>query len=342
MKVYSKVAINKSIRFLAGFVMVCVFFVALIAAARKQGGGQIKGMEVYLNDDQEYHFLQRKDIEALLIKEQHINLNNASMKHLDLNQMEKIAGTHPWVAEANVFVDNRKVLQVHITQRVPQARIFDATGGSYYIDSMLRMMPVSPGYAYPAPVFTNVVISKSDSLNKIIRAKITYLGAIIAEDSFWNAQITQIDVQPDQSFVLIPLLGNHKIILGDTSDAKEKLRNLYAYYEQVASKIGWETYTTLDLRFKDQIIASPSVGWAPPRDSTRIAQEFVDVVQQPIKATAVSGSEVVRNKPASLQAVQREKVQKVVKAKTQLSKGESVKKQQDAMPKPKYIYQGNK
>lgn len=253
------------LRFGVGLLVVLLFSVALVAASHYQGNKTIQGIEVNLNDENDFSFLQRKDIETLLLKSRSIDLKHTALDQLDLEKMEAIARTNPWVAKADIYVDNRQVLQVKITQREPVARLFDANGASYYMDSMLHLMPVSEGYSYPAPVFTSVVLLKNDSLNKVLKSKIAYLSTIIGNDSFWHAQVTQVDVQPDQTFVLTPLFGNQRILLGDTANVVQKLDNLKAFYKQVSGKIGWDKYETLDLRYKDQVVAGPSIGWVPPK-----------------------------------------------------------------------------
>ncbi|WP_118950690.1 cell division protein FtsQ/DivIB [Taibaiella helva] len=269
------ISTKKVIRFSVGTLLVIIFMVALVAASRSQSNKAIKGLEVHLNDDKEYSFLQRKDIEALLLGNRHINLAQASVAQLDLELMERIARTNPWVANAEIYVDSRQVLQVNITQRDPVARIFDVNGASYYMDSTLHTMPVSAGYAYAAPVFTNVPVAKQDSTGKSLLQKIARLSEEISRDSFWQAQVTQVEVQPDHTFVLIPLMGDQRILLGDTARLQEKLDNLLAFYKNVSNKIGWDRYTVLDARFKGQVVASPSMGWIPPRvtDTTPVAMD---------------------------------------------------------------------
>lgn len=260
-----KISSKKVLRFTIGALLVAIFMVALVAASRQQNNKAIKGMEVHLNDEHEFSFLQRKDIETLLLRNRNINLAQTAIAKLDLRLMEDIARTNPWVAKADIFVDNRQVLQVNITQREPIARIFDTNGGSYYMDSVLNTMPVSQGYAYPAPVFTNVPVLRNDSMKANLHRKIAYLSEVIGRDSFWHAQVTQVEVQPDQTFVLIPLFGNQRILMGDTANVQEKLGHLFAFYKNVSGKIGWDKYETLDVRYKNQVVASPSIGWIPPK-----------------------------------------------------------------------------
>lgn len=260
-----KISSKKVLRFSIGTLLVAIFMVALVAASRQQNNKAIKGMEVHLNDEHEFSFLQRKDIEALLLRNRNINLAQTAVSKLDLGSMEDIARTNPWVAKADIFVDNRQVLQVNIIQREPVARIFDINGNSYYMDSLLNTMPVSQGYAYPAPVFTNVPLLHNDSIQANLYQKIAYMSEMIGRDSFWHAQVTQIEVQPDQTFILIPLFGDQRILIGDTANVQEKLKHLFAFYKNVSGKIGWDKYETLDVRYKNQVVASPSIGWVPPK-----------------------------------------------------------------------------
>lgn len=265
--------LDKTLRMTIGITLTLSFFVLLIASARRQSNKGIAGLEVRLNDENEYCFLQKKDIENLLLTHRHIDLKSTALGELDLKKMEAIAKTHPWVADADVFVDNKQTLTIHVTQREPVARIFDAKGGSFYIDGEAKTMPALTGHAFPCPVFTNVPLTGTDSLDRATKASIAYMGKRLAKDAFWNAQITQIEFRPDVGYTFVPLVGKQKIWIGDTTALEEKLGNLRAFYKNVSSKIGWNKYDVLDLRFKGQIVASPSIGWAPPKPAKDTVQE---------------------------------------------------------------------
>lgn len=308
-----KISTKKVFRFLIGAVLVAVFAVALIAASRQQNNKTIKGLEVRLNDDKELNFLQKKDIETLLLKNRNIRLTQTPVASLDLRLMEEIARTNPWVAKADIYVDNRQVLQVSITQREPVVRIFDVNGGSYYMDSALYTMPVGVGYAYAAPVFTNVPVLRNDSMNTVLRKKIAYMSEMIGRDSFWHAQVTQVEVQPDQTFVLTPLFGNQKIMVGDTDRIKDKLDNVFAFYKNVSDKIGWDKYQMLDARFKGQIVASPAIGYVPPKVTDTAAIPFDDPNKAATASTVASVAvKPVVAKPATAASVARTSVAKPV------------------------------
>ncbi|MGQ4827861.1 cell division protein FtsQ/DivIB, partial [Enterococcus faecalis] len=61
-----------------------------------------------------------------------------------------------WVKNAEMYLDNNRVLQIHIEERQPIARIFETTGNSYYIDTALVILPLSNKLTARVPVFTGV------------------------------------------------------------------------------------------------------------------------------------------------------------------------------------------
>ncbi len=73
-----------------------------------------------------------------------------------------------WINEAELYFDNKDVLHVTVTEKEPVARIFTATGNSFYIDSIGRKMPLSDKLSARVPVFTGFpekkVLSAADSV----------------------------------------------------------------------------------------------------------------------------------------------------------------------------------
>lgn len=350
-----KISSKKVLRFSIGVVLVIIFMVALAAASMRQNDDYVKGLEITLNDDQDFNFLHKEDIEAALIKNRNIHLSTTKIASLDLKRMEAVAKTNPWIEAAEVFVDNREILKVNIRQREPVARIFDINGKSCYLDSTLHTMPVGVGYAYPVPVFTSVPLLAGDSFQRMLHAKIAFVSEVIGRDSFWKAQITQIDVQPDQTFIMIPLFGNQKILVGDTTMLNEKLSNLFAFYKNISSQIGWDKYETLDVRYKNQVVASPSLGWTPPKivDTATSDLEGPPIVANAtvaaVKAPVVTEKKTVQPKPDLPKKVAEKKVtvkpkataKPVPQAKKTVKKAESKKEKTNKKEaSPKYIYSG--
>jgi len=55
---------------------------------------------------------------------------------------------------------------------------------------------------------------------------------------------------------LIPKVGNHLIIFGDTSQMSQKFENLILFYRKGLTKVGWDKYNIINLKFKNQVVCS--------------------------------------------------------------------------------------
>ena len=86
--------------------------------------------------------------------------------------------------------------------------------------------------------------------------QIYQLARTIDSDEFWKAQIVQIYVNEEMDIELIARVGQHKIILGDIEDLDIKLKKLKMFYDKGLSKTGWNEYSIINLKFKDQIVCT--------------------------------------------------------------------------------------
>ncbi len=278
----SKISPRKVKRFAVISIVLVIFSAILIAANRKQSDKPIAGTKVTLkHQDREENFLKTNDVENL-IRQQGIKVDNQTIASINIDEIERIVQSNPWIKDAQVFVDNKAILNIEVIQRLPVARIFASDGTSFYIDTAGFEMPLSQNYAYSVPVFTNYMRQANDSINEHNKKSMVYLSSVIKEDSFWNAQITQVDMEGLNNFNFYTTLGRQKIRFGDTSAALDKLDNLMAFYKDVSNKIGWDRYNVLDVRFKGQVLATPSIGWLPPKDTiaaVTVAKEVTETTQ---------------------------------------------------------------
>ena len=76
----------------------------------------------------------------------------------------------------------------------------------------------------------------------------------LVHDEFWMAQVSQVDIQADHTFEMIPVVGNHIIQFGDGTDYEKKFKRLLLFYQQVLSKTGMDVYQKLNVGFARQVI----------------------------------------------------------------------------------------
>lgn len=241
--------------------------IAMVSASRLESEKKLSRPPVVrIKNDRRYQRDEQMKIMNIGIYKRNVDLANTPVGRIDIRGIENAIMSDPWVADAEVYIDIDRVMHIEVTQRVPVARLFFRDGTSRYIDSTMHIMPLKENYVYYTSVVTNVPKLGSDSADLALRTRIVKLATTLRQDSFWSAQIAQIAVDSDNGFELVPVLGSHRILFGDTSGTQEKLYNLMAFYLNVLNKIGWDKYEVLDLRFNKQVVASPALPYAGPVD----------------------------------------------------------------------------
>jgi len=256
--------------------------VLLVAAMSKKNNDPIAGIEIKISGVQNNYFISKKDVMEMLEKVNKGKLEKSTINSLDLAAMENRLEKDQWIKKAEIFYDNNNVLQVKITEREPIARIFTISGASFYIDSSLTRLPLSDKFSARLPVFTGFptevrVLKKQDS---VLLNEVKILSEYIGSHPFWMAQIDQIDITSTSEFEMIPKLGNQVIRFGDVNNYQEKFNKLLAFYKQVQTRIGWNKYSVLDIRFKNQVVGVNRNAAEIKSDSLRSIQIMKSLIEE--------------------------------------------------------------
>ncbi len=275
-----KISVRKILQLLLTIVGATGCIIAMVSASTVEGEKPLRKLPVVsISNDRKYHSLEQKEIMDLAIYKRNIDILNTPVSRLDVRGIERAIETDPWVQNAQVYIDIERVMHIEVTRRVPVARLFRADGVSYYIDSTLHTMPLSDDYTYYTNVVTNVPQLGNDSAGIGMKKQIVRLARFINTDSFWSAQVSQIAIDSAGMFELTPVIGEQKILLGDTSRLAEKFANVMAFYKNVLNRIGWDKYQTLDVRFQDQVIASPSLPYKGPVDKAISKMNWITSIE---------------------------------------------------------------
>ncbi|MDR0791855.1 MAG: hypothetical protein LBE82_00990 [Chitinophagaceae bacterium] len=209
--------------------------------------------------------VEGKSDNAVFINEQAVlkMVNNmggktgAVISSIDLKNIEQNLLKNEWIHKAKLYFDNNQVLQVKLVESEPIARIFTIRGNSFYIDSSLKKLPLSSVVTARVPVFTSFTSDK-DSLSQpdsLLLCDVKRLATFIAQDTFWFAQVAQIDITPNAKFEMIPTIGNQVIAIGDADSLDAKFGRLYSFYKQIWAKTGFDKYDRIDVQYDKQVIA---------------------------------------------------------------------------------------
>lgn len=179
------------------------------------------------------------------------------VEKINLTQLEKFIEKTEWVKNAEFFINNKLVLEVKIEQRIPIARVFTASGASFYIDNEGTRLPLKQLTVLNLPVFTGFPtdqqkLSKPDS---VLLKDVLFFAKTIQKDSFFMAQVAQVNIEPNGTFQMVPTLGDHLVLLGTVDQLEDKLNRLFTFYKKVWLGSGVNAYQYIDCRFNHQVVA---------------------------------------------------------------------------------------
>lgn len=231
-------------------------------------------------------FLDQKLINMIDREEVYNNLWPVQLKErpegkrittIDLFRLEKQLEKNPWVQHANLYFDNRNVLQIDVQQRSPVARVFTPEGNSFYLDGDFNLLPLKSTDYLVLPVFTNFYINPNGikSADSVLLARITGLSKFILKNPFWMAQIESVYINPDYSFDVTTQLGEQLVRIGTRSDWETLFYKLKMLYLKFSEEKSWAKYSTIDLQYKDQVVCEKSGINLIVSDSSRIDSTVV-------------------------------------------------------------------
>ena len=230
--------------------------IVLFGAAMQQKNRKVcTDVKVEIFGVEEHLFIDETEVKEIINSD--ASIKNMPMNTIDLRGVETTLESTPWVKSAELFFDNKQVLQIKIIERQPVARVFTVQGVSFYLDSAGVRLPLSEKLSARVPMFTNfpsdkVVMAKPDSL---LLQSVVSLGKYIMADSFWMAQTAQIAITPQATFEIVPTIGDQIIVLGTADDLDEKFTRLYTFYKKAWLQNGMNTYEKLDVQYANQVVA---------------------------------------------------------------------------------------
>lgn len=269
--------------------MMLVFWIAmsvgalslLIAAMEARSSKPCKEVDITIHAGAHAMFVDKRDVRNVL---DHIGgkLEGKPLKEFDLGKMEDSLESNPWVSNAELYFDNNRVLHVKVEERDPIARVFTAKGNSFYIDTTLSRLPLSEKFTPRLPVFTGYPFERTvwKGSDSVLLNQVREISLFLAADSFWMAQIDQVDISQQKQFVMVPKVGEHTIQFGEGTDVAKKFHKLYAFYDEVMSKTGWSRYAQVHVGFKGQVVATRKDAMEIRSDTTMARQ----LVKQMIKS----------------------------------------------------------
>lgn len=347
MKKWQKIVIN-ILWSIAAAALIVLFVVSWKAKSEKQ----LTDIQVELvGESAQALFMDEIAIRSIL-NEQGVKAG-IPIEKINLTQLEKFIEKTEWVKNAEFFINNKLVLEVKIEQRIPIARVFTASGTSFYIDNEGSRLPLKQLTVLNLPVFTGFPtdqpkLSRPDS---VLLKDVLFFAKTIQKDSFFMAQVAQVNIEPNGTFQMVPTLGDHLVLLGTVDQLEDKLNRLFTFYKKVWLVSGVNAYQYIDCRFNHQVVALKK-GLQPIQftgdfkllagDSTLMMQAPVASLDTIAKVDSVKIVPVVPSPKAAPAKIEQPNAPKAIAKKKVQVKGVKSKPKMNNKPKNNSLNKKNK
>lgn len=248
-----------------------IFWLAIIAAVvalhTVRRNSTMRGIETVVKSN-DICLLTQSDVDSIILAS-FPKLLNTDIKRVEKKKIRQLLESHPYVAEAEVGMTTGGKLKVDVIQRVPVVRMF-FQGREFYISEQGTYMPLCAKHYcdvlvgnsdYSEPNIKKMATMRlgdkeTDSLSSYSLESVWTLAKFIHDNSQYDGVFDQLTVNDKGDLVLTPKLGNTIVIVGDTTQLDKKFENLWTFYDKGVKKMGWDTYVSINLKYKNQLVCA--------------------------------------------------------------------------------------
>jgi len=265
--------LKKKIKKLFGVALWSIFLtgvaVLLGFADYEQNDTVCRNLLIRINYGQSDKLVTEADIDSL-IRLSSGKIIGKPLWGINTERIERSVARQPYVSRVHVYETFPGDVIVDITQRQPVLRIISVSNNSIYVGDQGELFPVNPDYpvrvlvasgAIPDSLFpdksgkTGSHKPDSGGVSPVL-VDLFRIALCISHDAFFKAQIDQIYVTRNGEFELIPKVGDHIILLGNSEDLEDKFQRLFVFYRKGLNQIGWNKYNIINIKYRNQVVCS--------------------------------------------------------------------------------------
>jgi cell division protein FtsQ len=218
---------------------------------------EIKSIEVFIDDEVGNYFITEKDVIRLLTQGDKRRIIGMPADSIDLRALESDLEKHLFVQDAEVYRDLHGNLIARVEQCRPVARLNSERLPDRYISDLGLILPVSRHFTARV-VMISGPWADDPALKDLNQSetglRILELLRYIEDDEFWKAQVAGMRIDKAGNVTLLPQVGRERLELGVPVALEEKFRKLVIFYKEILPVAGWNTYTRVNVEFKNQIV----------------------------------------------------------------------------------------
>lgn len=218
--------------------------------------------------------LTEEDVREELLSEKFVDMFTL-MDRVDTDSVERYFASNHYVDSIEVYKCESGEVVIDIVQRSPICRLVAPDGDSYFYDQDGSRLPINLAHPCRVPIVTcdtTMIMSlleveesekKYAKSDKKVAENYNFLDNLlnfvmfIRDDAFWSRQIVQINLSREGEVELVPRVGCHIVVLCDIEDlanGEVNLQKLGRFYRRAMSEEMWSTVTSVNLKYRDQVV----------------------------------------------------------------------------------------
>lgn len=241
---------------------------ALPLSAGSASRSPVAGVRIAVTDSMHTGFITRDDIAREFAT---AAASGAARCSVSISAMERALLASDKIESANVALLNDGSLAIDVVPMVPVARVFDgAAGRSYYINAEGKSIGAEARFHIDVPVVCGV-FSEAYPASRLLP-----LLRHIASHAELDALVSTVVSEPDGDIIIVPAMRGHVINFGDTTDTADKFARLRRFYTSVPAVRGWDSYDTVSVKWRGQVVATRRQGRLTPVQLAVAEEEYND------------------------------------------------------------------
>lgn len=208
-----------------------------------------RDVKVTICDSLDAQFIEANEL-LIALRPDSINPVGHVVGDYDTYHLQQLIQRNPLVRKVNCYHTPDSLLRIDIYQRHPMLRIkSQELLRDYYLDTDGELMNFKLSRR---PI--QVPLATGHITHEIATGPLYQLAQFLQDEELWNNAFTQIHVEENGDIRLVPRVGDHTVLIGSADNLEEKFDNLKRFYKKALNKKGWNSYRTINLKYKGQVI----------------------------------------------------------------------------------------
>ncbi|MFK7900339.1 MAG: cell division protein FtsQ/DivIB [Cyclobacteriaceae bacterium] len=213
-------------------------------------------ISINIENGDEYKFVDQQHIKDLITKRGRKSIKGNPVSSLDIKRMEKALKKDQFIKTAQVFKMLDGTLNIQLTQRSPIARVMK-NNKSFYLGENQDIFHTTRRFTARVPIVSidgRSSILRNNSITTEKDKEFYEFIQYVNNDPFFSKQFAYYDINRYDELTIYPQVTKQKIIFGNTDNYLTKLKKIKIFYSKVLLTKGWNTYSKVDVKYRDQII----------------------------------------------------------------------------------------